>query len=120
MSKLRQQQLAEIATLCNQITTAHAGKNPDVHKDDCSKLVDLYDDLDRLASAESIRAMALEILHLRRFVSQRVWNVDPVNLNAALAAKPEGMSMAEWFNQQYAIKPAAVDDALVIMEDKTK
>lgn len=104
MSKLSQQHLAEIATLCNQITTAHAGKNPDVSKDDCSKLVGLYDDLDRLASAEAIRAMALEILHLRRVASKRVWHVDPARLNSFLSEKPEGISAVDWFNQQYGMQ----------------
>lgn len=101
MSKLTRQRLGDIASHCREITTANAGKNPDVHKDDCNKIVELYDHLDHLASPDAIRSMAMEILHLRRLMGVRVWKVDPARLNDLLSAKPQGMSAQEWFNQQY-------------------
>lgn len=101
MSKLSRQTLADIASLAREITTAHAGRNPDVHQDDNNKICRMYDELDGLASAEAMRSMALEILHLRSLAEQRVMRVE---INPDAFARLRGMQQEhtrEWFQEQY-------------------
>lgn len=69
--------LDKIIEAADEVITALAGTNEDVHKDDSSKMCQLWDDLnDRHATPAIVKAMALELQQYRAAASKPIFFVD--------------------------------------------
>ncbi|EOC0415022.1 hypothetical protein ACI00F_003820 [Cronobacter dublinensis] len=67
MSEITQDRLDRIVETADEILSALAGKNEDVHPDDSKKMCQLWDELnDSLAPPEVVKAIVLELSELRK------------------------------------------------------
>ena len=67
MTTITKESLTRIIETADEVLSALAGTNDDVHPDDSKKMCSLWDDLnDRYAPPEVVRAMALELQEYRK------------------------------------------------------
>ncbi|ELY4601496.1 hypothetical protein SM003_004179 [Cronobacter malonaticus] len=67
MSEITQDRLDRIVETADEILSALAGKNEDVHPDDSKKMCQLWDELnDSLAPPEVVKSIVLELSELRK------------------------------------------------------